>query len=206
MRLTGILIGLTFSAAMWGQDAPSFSKDVAPVFAKYCSGCHAEKVKMGSLDLETWQGVQTGGNHGKVIVAGKADESRLYRMITGKEKPFMPMDGTAMAAGEIDVIKRWIDAGAKAPAAGEAPAAFQMKTPNIAPKGPVKQQIFALAYSPDGKTIALGGYKEVRLVDAGRESRLPSSPGTRMRCGPLRFRRTVSCWPPPEGFRRVEAR
>jgi hypothetical protein len=166
MKATGILIGLTLTAAMWGQEAPSFSKDVAPVFAKYCSGCHAEKVKMGSLDLETWKGIQTGGNHGTVIVSGKADESRLYRMITGKEKPYMPMDGTTMAAGEIDVIKRWIDAGAKAPAPGEAPVAVQAKAVDIAPRGPVKQQIFALAYSPDGKTIALGGYKEVVLADA----------------------------------------
>src|SRR5436190_1581298 len=28
-----------------------------------------------------------------------------------------------------------------------------------------KPQIFSLAYSPDGKWLALGGYKEVRLID-----------------------------------------
>ncbi|HUS07490.1 MAG TPA: c-type cytochrome domain-containing protein [Bryobacteraceae bacterium] len=166
MRAAHIFVYAAIPIAMLAQDAPTFSKDVAPVFAKYCSGCHAKAVKMGSLDLETWDGVKTGGNHGTVLVAGKADESRLYRMITGKEKPFMPMDGTNMAAGEIDIVKRWIDAGAKPPAPGEVSAVAPVKVASIAPKGPVKQQIFVLAYSPDGSTIALGGYKEVRLVEA----------------------------------------
>src|SRR5205814_6787002 len=34
------------------------------------------------------------------------------------------------------------------------------------PKVPVKPQIGALAYRPDGKLMALGTYKEVRLADA----------------------------------------
>src|SRR4051812_5440495 len=32
-----------------------------------------------------------------------------------------------------------------------------------------RPQIFSLAYSPDGKLIAAGGYKEVRLLDAATQ-------------------------------------
>ena len=42
------------------------------------------RVKMGSLDLDTFEGMRKGGHHGEVIVPGKSDESRLYLMITGK--------------------------------------------------------------------------------------------------------------------------
>lgn len=48
--------------------AQSFTKDVAPIFAKNCAGCHAAAVKMGSLDLENFEGIQKGGNHGTILV------------------------------------------------------------------------------------------------------------------------------------------
>ncbi len=155
-----------FLLAAAAQAQSSFTKDVAPVFAKNCSGCHATSVKMGSLDLETWEGIQTGGNHGTIVVPGKSSESRLYTMLTGDSKPLMPMGGPKLAAGEIEAVKLWIDAGAKPPAPGEEPAKSAEATPNIKPKAQLKPQIFALDYSPDGKLIALAGYKEVHLIDA----------------------------------------
>ncbi len=149
--------------------AQSFTKDVAPIFAKNCSGCHAASVKMGSLDLETWEGIQTGGNHGTIVVPGKSGESRLYTMLTGESKPLMPMGGPKLAAGEIEAVRLWIDAGAKAPAPGEHPVMSAEAAPSIKPKALLKPQIFALDYSPDGKLIAIAGYKEVRLVDAANK-------------------------------------
>ena len=154
------------AGAAAAQAQSSFTKDVAPVFAKNCSGCHAASVKMGSLDLETWQGIQTGGNHGIILVPGNSSESRLYTMLTGESKPLMPMGGPKLAAGEIEAVKLWIDAGAKPPAPGEEPVKSPDATPSIKPKALLNPQIFALDYRPDGKLIALGGYKEVRLIDS----------------------------------------
>src|SRR4051812_15118330 len=146
--------------------AQSFTKDVAPVFSKNCSGCHAASVKMGSLDLETWEGIQKGGNHGTIVVPGKSAESRLYTMLTGESKPLMPMGGPKLAAGEIEAVKLWIDAGAKPPAPGEEPVkTADAALPGIPPKATLKPQIFALDYRSDGKLIAAAGYKEVRLID-----------------------------------------
>jgi len=158
-------IAIVFLAAA-AAHAQSFSKDVAPVFAKNCSGCHAASVKMGSLDLETWDGIQKGGNHGIIVVPGKSSESRLYTMLTGDSKPLMPMGGPKLAAGEIEAVKLWIDAGAKPPAPGEEPVKAPDATPSIKPKALLKPQIFALDYQPGGKLIAIAGYKEVRLVDS----------------------------------------
>ena len=153
---------LLSSAAAYAQ---SFNKDVAPVFAKNCSGCHSANVKMGSLDLETWDGIQRGGNHGTILVPGKSSESRLYTMLTGESKPMMPMGGPKLAAGEIEAVKNWIDAGATPPAPGEQPVKPADLTPSLKPKTLLKPQIFALDYRAGGKLIAIGGYKEVRLID-----------------------------------------
>src|SRR5260370_5178643 len=146
-----------------GLHAQEFSKDIAPSFAENCIGCNASNVKMGILDLDTMEGIRNGGNNGTILVPGTSAESRLYLMVAGKAKPFMPLSGKSLATGEIEIIRKWIDAGAKA---GEPVRVSSLnKTPEIAPKVPVNPQIGALAYRPDGKVIALGTYKEVRLAD-----------------------------------------
>lgn len=157
--------------------AQSFTKDVVPVFSKNCFGCHAAAVKMGNLDLETWQGIEKGGNRGTILVPGKSSESRLYTMLTGESKPLMPMGGPKLAEGEIEAVKKWIDAGAKPPATGEETVKAVEITPSIKPKTALKPQIFALDYRSDGKLIAFGGYKEVRLIDPATGKLIATLPG-----------------------------
>ncbi len=135
--------------------APTYS-DVARIFSERCLGCHAASVKMGTLNLETYDGLQQGGTHSSLVVPGKSAESRLYLLITGKAMPAMPMDGGKLTAQQIETVRAWIDAGAPAPA---------------------KPQIFDLAYSADGKLLALAGYREVRLMDAATKQQLATLSG-----------------------------
>ncbi len=162
-------IGFAVCALAKGQDAPSFAKDIAPIFASNCAGCHSASTRMGGLNLDTFDSMAQGGGHGKVVEPGKSESSRLFLMVTGKVAPTMPLSGTRLAAGDIETIKKWIDAGAQAPSAAEAQAlATRGATPaipDIRPKIAPKPQIGALAYRPDGKMLALGTYKEVRLAD-----------------------------------------
>src|SRR4051794_18928583 len=155
----GLLLFAALPLTALAQDAPSFAKDVAPIFGNSCIGCHASEAKMGGLDLSTFEGLQKGGHKGLVIAPGKSGESRLYQMIAGEAKPVMPMGGK-LPTGDIETIKRWIDAGAKGPAPGEVIVSSRPKAPEIKPRITVKPQIFSLAYSPDGKTLAVGGYHE----------------------------------------------
>jgi hypothetical protein len=143
---------------------PSFAKDVAPILAANCAGCHSAAAKMGKLSLETYAAMQQGGQHGPILVAGKSADSKLYLLIAGKAQPAMPLGGKPLAAGEIEIIQRWIDAGAKGPKPSEA-APISQAIPDIKPKAPVKPEIAALAWRPDGRMLALGLYKEVRLTD-----------------------------------------
>ena len=164
--IAGVLGTLVCLAMPLGADEPpSFAKDVAPIFAANCAGCHAAGVKMGSLDLDSFEGLQKGGHHGEVITPGKSDESRLYLMITGKMAPAMPLTGKKLADGEIETIRKWIDAGARPPAPGEIIAKRAPMIPDVKPLATVKPLIGSLAYSPDGKLLALGEFKEVLLVE-----------------------------------------
>jgi DNA-binding beta-propeller fold protein YncE len=154
--------------------APTY-KDVSAIFAARCYGCHAAAVKMGSLNLQTWEGFQEGGTHGKIVVPGKSAESRLYLLISGKEMPSMPMDGSKLSPEQIETIRAWIDAGAVGGVSADKPS--EASLPRIEPKSPVKPQIFDLAYSSDGKLLALAGYQEVRLVDPVTKQELASLKG-----------------------------
>ena len=89
-----------------------FERDLQPIFRTHCYGCHAAAVKMGSLDVETHEGLMRGGNQGPIIVPGKAGESRLYLTLTGALEPFMPMGAKRLGLSELEIVKRWIEAGA----------------------------------------------------------------------------------------------
>ncbi|MFN0105653.1 MAG: LpqB family beta-propeller domain-containing protein [Bryobacteraceae bacterium] len=141
--------------------AQSFENDLQPIFRQHCYGCHAANVKMGSLDVQTHEGIMRGGNQGKIVVPGKAAESRLYLTLTGMMKPDMPMGGKRLAAGELDVVKRWIDAGAKGDGGAAKKAASR---PLIAPRVAVKPVTYSMAWT--GSLWAVGGFKQVRLFDA----------------------------------------
>ncbi|HTT65756.1 MAG TPA: c-type cytochrome domain-containing protein [Bryobacteraceae bacterium] len=180
MRDTGLWacgLVLCVAPALFGDQAPSFAKDVVPIFAANCAGCHASNVTMGSLDLDTFAGIQKGGHSGPVIVPGKSGESLLYLRITGKLTPAMPLNGKRLPDAAIEVIRRWIDAGAKPPAPGEVAAPRTPAIPDIRPRAKVSPLISSLAYRPDGKMLALGTFQEVRLVDPATGTVIATLPG-----------------------------
>jgi hypothetical protein len=171
LRHAGLLVLLS---ACCLSAAPTY-KDVSAIFAARCYGCHAAAVKMGSLNLQTWEGFQEGGSHGKIVVPGKSAESRLYLLISGKEMPSMPMDGSKLSPEQIETIRAWIDAGAVGGTSVE--KSNDASLPKIEPKVPIKPQIFDLAYSPDGHLLALASYQEVRLLDPATKQQLASLKG-----------------------------
>jgi WD40 repeat protein/mono/diheme cytochrome c family protein len=150
--------------------APEFNKDVAPLFKKYCVACHNATDKEGKLVLEDYPQALAGGEHGKAIVSGKADESRLVLALTGKAEPAMPPEGNDQpTAAEIAVIAAWINAGAKPPV-GAAPDPTVLVTPQIKPRAEVREAIAAIAFAPDGKSLAIGRSTTVELVSLPERS------------------------------------
>ena len=79
---------------------------------------------MGGLRLDSKAAILKGGKHGKAVVPGKGEESLLYKVLKepvkvgNDEIHAMPkakpgQDFTAINDDEIELIKKWIDQGAK---------------------------------------------------------------------------------------------
>lgn len=186
LRVSACICGLLLPASV--QAAPAkvvFSKDVLPVLNRECGSCHRGSAAPGGYSLESAERLVGGGRHGKAVVAGKSAESTLVKYLLGELKPQMP-PGKPLPLDTVAVIRRWIDEGAKidgmvAPAekVGIMRDAMPMKgalpNPSRTLGGPhvallpeaVSQSapVTALAFSPDGKVLAAGGYRAVRLLD-----------------------------------------
>ncbi len=144
---------------------PDFTKDVAPIFAKYCAGCHNDTDLEGELSLVSFAKLQKGGEKGAVIVPNRSDASLMIRMLSGEVEPRMPpKDNPRPTDTEIDLVRAWIDAGAKGPDGKESDYP-EVSAPKIAPAPGVREYITSLALAPDGKRLALGRYRHVELVD-----------------------------------------
>jgi WD40 repeat protein len=128
--------------------------------------------------MEKFGLLMKGGAHGPVIIPGQSGESRLVMMLEGKVQPRMPFGGDPLPAAEIATIKAWIDAGGVGPSAGDAaPALAPLAIPDIKPEVPVVSPIASLKFSPDGKLLAVGAYREVRLIDPATNKLLATLPG-----------------------------
>jgi hypothetical protein len=155
---------------------PDYARDVAPIFRKYCLGCHNSQEAQGGLVLESHAQILHGGEHGAILAAGKAEQSRMIRLLEKKAEPSMPPEGNAGPdSAEIAVLKAWIAAGAKNSSAG-ADSGWALAVPHIEPKAKPRKPINSLAYSPDGQLIAAAGYRSVTILTASTVSASAKSP------------------------------
>ncbi len=91
----------------------SFQSDIKPIFQTHgCLGCHGTQA---NLSLATVPSILTGGVHGPAVVAGNADSSLIIKKLS-PTPPFgnrMPGGGTPLNDATIQIIKDWINEGAK---------------------------------------------------------------------------------------------
>ncbi|HND52024.1 MAG TPA: hypothetical protein PLV92_06500, partial [Pirellulaceae bacterium] len=99
-------------------DIAHFEKAIRPVLVAHCYECHsAEAAAKGKLQaglqLDTKQGVLTGGESGPAIVPGDSKKSLLIRALK-YESYEMPPTGKLPASVVADFVK-WVDSGAADP-------------------------------------------------------------------------------------------
>ena len=93
----------------------SFSRDVFPILERTCLSCHGgvgpdgEVVTEEGLDMTTYEKLIAGSLYGTVVEPGDPDESYLIELIVGGD---MPKEGDPLAPEEIEILRRWIAAGA----------------------------------------------------------------------------------------------
>lgn len=170
-HLAGLALLLVVSA--WAQDdgPVSYSRDVRPIIQRSCQGCHQPASKMSGLDLTTHAALMAGGAKGASVVPGDAAGSLLISYVSGERKPSMPMGQDLLPEEQIATLRNWVEAGALDDTPTELVDPAAATEPPTYTQAPV---INALAYSPDGKTLAVAGYREVLLhkPDGGILARL----------------------------------
>ena len=101
-----------------GRRAPSFGLDVRPILSNACFVCHGpdDEARKAYLRLDTSEGstlrLPSGG---QAIVPGDRGASKLWTRINSTDPEVrMPKAGSGktLTAAEIEIIGRWIDAGA----------------------------------------------------------------------------------------------
>jgi len=99
--------------------APDFSREVRPLLEQHCFKCHGPEKQKGGLRFDAREGAfKTGESGEKAIVPGQATRSRLIKLVSSKDdNERMPSKGEPLSSAQIDLLKRWIDAGADWPEA-----------------------------------------------------------------------------------------
>jgi len=99
--------------------APDFAHEVQPLLETHCFKCHGPEKQKGGLRFDTKEGAFAEPDSGEsAIVRGHASQSRLIQLVSSRdEDEWMPPKGERLAPAQVDLLKRWIDAGADWPEA-----------------------------------------------------------------------------------------
>ena len=98
-----------------GAPPVSFNRDIRPILSNNCFACHGPDAtkRETKFHFDTREGAFAEDG---IIVPGSAAGSMLVKRITNPdpEKRMPPPDsGHALTAGQIELLRRWIDEGAK---------------------------------------------------------------------------------------------
>ncbi|HEX4129771.1 MAG TPA: c-type cytochrome domain-containing protein [Pirellulales bacterium] len=164
-----LLVLLAMRGAPAAAAEVSFLRDVAPILTSRCTGCHGAVKMEGDYRLHTFEYLQKPGASDELpVLPGKPAESELFRrLIEVDESVRMPQDDDPLASAEIEIVKHWIAAGAKFDGADTAASIKSLMPPRQHPLAPaayrVPVPVFAVAFSPDGSELAIGGNYEVMI-------------------------------------------
>ncbi len=89
---------------------------IAPLFVRSCVSCHKAEKHKGGLRMDSYERLMSGGEDGAVVAPGNPQGSDLVRRLKlpVTDDDSMPGDGEKpLTTEEIQMIERWIAAGAK---------------------------------------------------------------------------------------------
>ena len=214
-------LSATVSAALWlapgalAQDKITFEDHVKPILRDRCLTCHNTNKKSSDLDLSTYTTLMQGGASGASIEPGDSNASYLFGLVAHTSEPYMPPNADKIPDAEIEILRKWIDAGApetssskvvikkknnaamsvnvSAGARPEGPAPLP-DVLNLAPvvKTTATTAVSAIATNPWSKLVAVAGQKQVVLYHTGTLEALGVLPFPEGRPRVLKFSRNGS--------------
>lgn len=109
------LVAITSSLTQAAEPV-DFRKQIRPIFKERCYSCHGAKKQESGLRLDKRQEAMAGGETGPAIVPGDTSSGLLLKYVQSEDPELiMPAKGDRLTRKQIDLLKRWIDEGAKWP-------------------------------------------------------------------------------------------
>jgi hypothetical protein len=114
----GVLIASTLFLAACGQREVSYKADVQPIVKQHCLECHAEGGKgteKSGLLMTSHESLMKGTKFGSIIKPGDSLSSVMIMLVEGRADPSikMPHGKESIPKEKIDVLKKWVEQGAK---------------------------------------------------------------------------------------------
>lgn len=147
----------------------SFVREIAPILASRCTGCHGDKKTEGDYRLHTFDFLMLAGASGQpAVVAGQPDDSEMVRrLVDADASTRMPQLDDPLSAEQIERVRIWIAEGARFDGADASRSIKSQIPPRAHPQPPERYPfpapVFALAFSPTGDELAVGGHHEVTI-------------------------------------------
>ncbi|HEX6984273.1 MAG TPA: DUF1549 domain-containing protein [Planctomycetaceae bacterium] len=102
------LLVFPFVAAAEEPAPVDFAHDVLPILKARCAECHTDGTYKGSFSMDTREMLLEAG----VVEPGDPAASDLIDRVTSDEPDYrMPPEGDRLSAKEVDVLRRWVEAG-----------------------------------------------------------------------------------------------
>lgn len=180
------IVGAALACALFLYSTPSaeaqpakpvsFINDIAPIFKEACFGCHGTKNPKGKFSMTSFESFRKGGTKDDPVKPGKPEDSLIVELLTVAvtDKQLMPPKeaGGPLPKEKIALIERWIKEGAKLDAdvtakddiGRELRKRWTPPTPDATYPKPVA--VTALAFTPDGKKLVVGGHHELTVWEA----------------------------------------
>lgn len=94
-----------------------FEKEVRPILIERCLKCHSEAAaeSHGELNLESSAGIAEGGSRGPLVDKGNIDQSLILAAIEYRGTELQMPPAGKLPDAELQILKRWILAGAPTP-------------------------------------------------------------------------------------------
>lgn len=177
-KAAAVFLALLGADSLRGADSVDYSKDVFPIFEKYCIACHTADEASGGFVMQSFESMMSGGETGAAITPGVPSSSRLFLMASGRLEPVMPPDDAeGPNEEELAILATWIEQGAIGPN-GDTQMKRELRVPKIEPATDMIKSMTAIALRSDG-VRAVASFQTVQILQAdGSEGiKLPPQPG-----------------------------
>ncbi|MDB6138822.1 MAG: domain, G-beta repeat [Verrucomicrobiaceae bacterium] len=140
-----------------------FYRDVFPFLKTNCISCHNKTTTKAHLNMETPELIAKGGETGPGLVPGNSAESLIVQASKHTDDLEMPPKNNKsgavdLSAAQLQVLKTWIDKGAKSSVQEEREVVWQPLAPGVHP-------IYSVAMTQDGRFAACGRSNQISVYD-----------------------------------------